>query len=370
MSKSLVFTYLFLAISTWVYSYGFVDFNLTLSSHPYVLSFVSLVQQLALFNRPLSLLFYLILISAFFGIYYFVLAHPPKSTPWKLLVILGLIFSLSYPLLSSDVFKYLFSAKTVIEYGANPHLVAPQVFEGDLWLRFMRWIHTPSPYGPLQTALAIPYYLLGFGKFVPVLYLYKLDQLFWYLLAVWAIGKLGGSSRARLFFALNPLVLLEWLVNAHNDAPMISLALLSLVLFYSQKRFLSALALLSSIGIKFVTVIFLPLFVLPKLQVQKLALIISALLAVIPLVYHYNVQYQPWYVTWIIPFVALLPSRRLWWIVAAYSFGALLRYIPFVQTGLWQGSASYFAALTFLPPFLTALGYNYFHATLSSSKKV
>ena len=42
-------------------------------------------------------------------------------------------------------------------------------------------------------------------------------------------------------------------------------------------------------------------------------------------------------------------------LTAAYSFGALLRYIPFIQLGLWQGSPTYFALLTFTPLALTTL---------------
>jgi len=220
----------------------------------------------------------------------------------------------------------------------------------------MRWIHTPSPYGPVMTALAIPYYILGFGKFVPTLYLFKLDQIFWYGLSIWVIGKLSKSTRAQLFFALNPLVLLEWLVNAHNDAPMISLLLLSLYLFSLGRRLPSFISLLLSIGIKYVTIVFLPFIFLKKiipLPIIHYSLFI--ILAVVPLIYNYQTQFQPWYVTWIIPFAALSGSVMMMSLTAAYSLGALLRYIPFIQTGLWHESATYFALLTFTPLALTAL---------------
>jgi len=371
MSKTIIISWVTLAILLATYSYGFVDFNLTLSSHPIFMQFVTCMQQLALFNRSTSLLVFLSLVTAFFALYVYTLSNiQNEDFPWKIILTMSLILALSYPLLSSDVFKYLFGAKTVLVYHQNPHLVAPQVFEGDLWLRFMRWIHTPSPYGPVQTLLAIPYYLLGFGKFVPILYLYKLDQIFWYALSIWAIGKLGGSVKARLFFALNPLVLLEWLVNAHNDAPMLSLALLSLVLIQSNRRGWSLITLLASIGIKFVTLIFIPVFFLPIKIIRRYLVPYSlTILTLAPLLYHYLVQYQPWYVTWLVPFAAL--ARKAWikWVVGAYTLGALLRYIPFIQTGLWEGTPLYFAILTFLPPLLLTLGYNGIHAVLSQTKK-
>ena len=358
MSK---FLWVVLAGGFFLYSYGFVDFNLTLSSHPLVTSFVSWSQNLAMFHRSTSLFVYLALVVLAYLLYCLtLLSSPPQSFPWKFVIFLALIFALSYPLLSSDVFKYLFAAKEIVVYHANPHTVPPQVFEGDTWLRFMRWIHTPSPYGPVMTALAIPYYVLGFGKFVPSLYLFKLDQIFWYGLSIWVIGKLAGKRAvlAQLFFALNPLVLIEWLVNSHNDAPMISLLLLSLYFLSISKRLPSLISLLFSIGIKYVTVIFLPLIFVKKLfSHHRLATIYYLLstLALAPILYHYSSQYQPWYVTWLIPFAALSGSTTLLMLTAAYSFGALLRYIPFIQLGLWQGSPTYFALLTFTPLALTTL---------------
>ena len=357
MSKLFMFFWFLISIFVFLYSYGFVDFNLTLSSHPFVTNFVSWSQNLAMFHRSTSLYVYLALIVLAYLLYSITLLLTPlKSFPWFFVSLLALVFSLSYPFLSSDVFKYLFAAKELLVYHANPHLVAPWVFEGDTWLRFMRWIHTPSPYGPVMTALAIPYYILGFGKFVPTLYLFKLDQIFWYGLSIWVIGKLSKSTRAQLFFALNPLVLLEWLVNAHNDAPMISLLLLSLYLFSLGRRLPSFISLLLSIGIKYVTIVFLPFIFLKKiipLPIIHYSLFI--ILAVVPLIYNYQTQFQPWYVTWIIPFAALSGSVMMMSLTAAYSLGALLRYIPFIQTGLWHESATYFALLTFTPLALTAL---------------
>ncbi|MFH2019523.1 MAG: hypothetical protein ABII80_02840 [bacterium] len=360
--------YLILAIILFIYSYGFVDFNLTLSSHPAVMNFISWSQRLAMFNRPISIYVYLAIIGVFYLLYLLFLSKKKQLSvfPWKPIGLLALILALSYPLLSSDVFKYLFAAKELLVYHTNPHLVAPQVFEGDTWLRFMRWIHTPSPYGPIMTALVIPYYLLGLGKFTPSLYMFKLDQAFWYLLTIWLIGKLATKLKltkqktvlAQLFFALNPLVLIEWLVNAHNDAPMIALLLLSLYLLSSSRRLLSFVTLALSIGIKYVTVIFLPLIIFkkPKTTLQHAIYYLLILLTFIPYFYHYSSQFQPWYITWLVPFTALTLSPTLFWLVGAYSLGGLIRYFPFISTGLWEGTPQYIALITYLPLIVVSVG--------------
>lgn len=356
MSKFLLVCWIIVSLLVFTYSYGFVDFNLTLSSQHLVTIFVSWSQRLAMFHRSTSLYVYLgivvLMYACYIGLIVQVFKNKVTKFPWKLVVVLSVIFALSYPFLSSDVFKYLFAAKELLVYHANPHLVAPQVFEGDTWLRFMRWIHTPSPYGPVMTALAIPYYLLGFGKFVPALYLFKIDQIFWYLLSIWLIGKIAPTRKvlAQLIFALNPLILVEWLVNSHNDAPMISLLLLSLYLLTQSRYFTSFLSLLFSVGIKYVTIFFLPVILFyQKINLRLITYYSLFVLTLAPLLYHYSYQYQPWYVTWIIPFAALTGSPAIISLTIAYSLGSFLRYIPYIGTGLWIGTSSYFALLTFSP---------------------
>jgi len=363
MNFLIIIFYIILSIFLLTYSYGFVDFNLTLSSHPLISGFVSWSQTLAFFNRPLSTWVYLGLVTSYFLIYLFALTRKFTLIPWKFLILLSLILAFAYPFLSSDVFKYLFSARMVLDYGLNPHLVSPMDVPGvDLWLRFMRWIHTPSPYGPVMTALTIPFYLLGLKKFTPTLYLFKLDQVAWYLLSVFIIGKLArtlklGSKQvlAQLFFALNPLVLFEWLVNAHNDAPMITLLLLSLYLVTISRPLVSLLTLMLSIGIKYVTVVFLPFILIRRPKFTLLFTIYSLFftLALVPYFYHYTNQFQPWYITWLVPLAGLTMSSGIMILTAAYSLGALLRYLPYIATGLWSASPFQFALLTYTPLLLT-----------------
>ncbi len=365
MSKLLSACWYFIAIIIFVYSYGFVDLNLTLSSHPLVFNFVSFMQQLSYFDRLLSLKVFITLIIALFGLYLATISLKISAFPWRLVIVLAVIFALAYPMLSSDVFKYLFSAKAIILYHVNPYLVTPDTFADDTWIRFMRWVHTTTPYGPIFTLLTIPYYVLGMGKFVPILYLFKLDQIAWYLLTIWLIGRITALQKwslrstvlAQLFFAVNPLIIMEWLVNAHNDAIMLSLLMLAIYLSLLQKRGWSFLTALLSAGIKYVTIIFLPVLLFPKLLSKYWTSCLIALLtalSLIPLLYHYSWQYQPWYVTWLIPLASLIDHKLVRATVVAYSFAVFSRYLFFVGTGSWLGTPTQHALMTFVPPVLTA----------------
>ncbi|KKU26207.1 MAG: hypothetical protein UX37_C0004G0002 [Microgenomates group bacterium GW2011_GWA2_46_16] len=137
--------WLVLSITIFIYSYGFVDLNLTLSSNPVLFNFVTWVQHLVYFDRSLSLKVFIILIISMFICYFGSLVFWfNKSTrfPWLFVSLLALIFSLAYPMLSSDIFKYLFSAKEILVYHANPYLITPNTFPDDTWIRFMRWVST------------------------------------------------------------------------------------------------------------------------------------------------------------------------------------------------------------------------------------
>jgi hypothetical protein len=246
-----------------------------------------------------------------------------------------------------DIFNYLFHAKAVVTHGANPHLVPPQEFLGEEWLRFMHWVHTPSAYGYGFTAYMIIPYVLGFTKLTFSLYLYKLLSFGWYLLAIWLIGKIAKRSKlinptlAQLLFAGNPLVIMEWLVNAHNESLMITLMLLSWYLWGGGRVVSSILTLTLATLNKYAAILIAPALLLSRLIGEHKALLLSTLiLLVAPFLYHYPTQYQVWYITWALPFAILSGNRYLIAGTIGYSLGGLLTYLPYVKTGLWSLSPS------------------------------
>src|SRR3989344_5705122 len=95
-----------------VFSYAYVDLNLTLSQNPQFLSFVGLMQQLGYYHRPQATLIYLVLIIFTFSFFICNLWLFYKSRiGLKYLTISTLINTLilifAYPFLSSDLFNYL-----------------------------------------------------------------------------------------------------------------------------------------------------------------------------------------------------------------------------------------------------------------------
>ncbi len=385
-----------------LWSYGLTDPNLVLLDWSPYWQFQQWAWQTLFHNRPLQTTLYVLLVGALFVIYSWItwllrkLDLPITNIKHLLLafciycVVVSPLF-ISYNALSHDVFNYIFNARMVVKYQANPHQDVALKYNYDPWTRFMHNTHTPAPYWYGWTAVSIFPYLLGFGKFVVVWFnfrLFALLSLFIYGLIIWSWQKQQKQTPKLwqfAFFFLNPLIIIEIISNAHNDLWMMAPALLAFLLMLKQPKsttwtIISLGCLLFSISTKYATLILLPLWlILLKFQDPKRGVfsiftkiinsswhklipwLISGLLF-LPLLSDRSRWFLPWYLIWALSLTPLLVSevwtsdlRRinisfldkigsrslLWgkyWIfwLLALSLSSLFRYVPW----LWQGEYS------------------------------
>lgn len=356
-----IVVYVFLLI----FSYAYVDLNLTLSQNRTVLSFVGFMQQLGYYHRPQATLLYLafVLVTSFIFITTLVLFAKNKLSLKYLLITSAFstaILIFAYPFLSSDIFNYLFDSKIIWKYHESPYAHKPLDFPQDDWLRFMRWTHRYSPYGPGWLGLSLIPASLSFGKFIINLFALKVFLAIFHLVNIYLVYKFLKTTKSRFlnlglaFYALNPLVLIEGVTNGHNDVVLATFILAPLLLVAQAKRSLAIASLAFGFFIKYITVLTLPAFVLQYLYPKKinptrlvqLNLLIFALFTIyfsslkisVPFVSSgaTQVQFQPWYLFWTIPLVALIPSRSLLAVALATSAGASLRYLPYIYYGDWS----------------------------------
>jgi hypothetical protein len=198
-----------------------------------------------------------------------------------LVVGFSLVFHLTFlalpGLYSTDIFSYVMYGRIASVYAQNPYTSAPASFAGDPFVSwvFPFWQHTPSVYGPLWTDLSA---LLSNATAD----MSALDQVLAYKLAIWsaALANLGlvwtltgraawlREQRLACFalYAWNPIVLLELAGNAHNDALMVMLLLLSILPLTARRlreRHWLAAVLLATAGalIKYTTALVVPFYV-------------------------------------------------------------------------------------------------------------
>ena len=136
-----------------------------------------------------------------------------------------------------------------------------------------------------------------------------------------------------MFFATQPLVIVEGLMNNHNDLIAVSLGLIGIQLLWSKKQSLGRIFLLLSGGIKYIT---LPLLLLNRSS--KSVQTKSAFSVVVLLLFYLSFfqEIQPWYFLSLLPFIpyAFELMERLQF----FFFGLLLSHYPFVLYGTWGDS--------------------------------
>lgn len=363
------------------YSFTQVDLNLTLSRINLISAFQDFFQYTGYYQRPLSTFLYASLVMVLFVNYGVLLILGKKnSISYKQVIILVtltvIVLLFSYPAFSYDLFNYMFDARIVTEYGQNPYFHKALDYPLDPWTTFMRWTHRTYPYGPSWLAVTIPLSFFGSGYFLITLYLFKLLMAISYLGACFWVYKI--TTRARLFngltslilFAMNPLIIVESLVSAHNDIVMMAVALCSIYSLIKKKYFISFVLLAFSIGIKFATVFLVPAYlyyilfqnVHEDIRFRRFILLSIVGMTVAIVGASVRTQFQPWYLLYILPFVSLLKFRTLVVLVmSCISFFALLMYAPYIYLGHWdppvQGIVSSLVLFGVVIPFV--LGFIY-----------
>lgn len=245
----------------------------------------------------------------------------------------------------------MFDARIFTLHHQNPYLHKALDYPQDPWINFMRWTHRTYPYGPLWLGLTIPISFLGMQVFLPTLFLFKALMVGSFVGTTYFIGKIlekispNEKLFAMAFFALNPLVIIESLVSAHNDIVMIFLAVFSIYLLMNNNYYRSFLLLTLSIAVKFSTVFLIPINLVvfslykkkKKINWEVIFLLMSVLMVIPIFLVSVRTNFQPWYLLYILPFAAVVSKKHYIFIPCVIiSLFALLQYLPFLYLGNWN----------------------------------
>lgn len=357
--RIIYFAYCLLLIALTIFSYGFVDVN-------FPLNFPKNLSALFFRQRPMVTAIFVILVSSLFALYITCL-HQIKNkqisgrqTWWLVGLIVAVLF-FSWPGFSNDIFNYIATAKVTYFYKENPYLTMPIEFIGESMLNFMHAANKTALYAPFWILLSSIPHFLGFGNLLATVFTFKLFIALFYLTGCWLIWKISRRNLYSLvLFALNPLVIFESLVTAHNDIVMMTFTLLAFYFLFQKRKLAAGVSLLASVGIKYATLVLLPLFIIAsRFKKEKLIALATWLMFLVFLLSPLREEIYPWYFIWVITLAALIPQNRFFrWLVFAFTFSLLMRYTPYLYFRTYKGLTQPLKTLiTFLFPGTLVLFY-------------
>jgi len=269
---------------------------------------------------------------------------------WLAGVVLAALAAGSYPFLSKDIYTYLFSAKMVTDYGMNPYLTAPKVLLGkELWLDLMGSIERPYFYGPVYLGLSlVPLLILGTNRIISLILGFKFLNLVFWLIGGWLMERRTGDRKlTAAIWWFNPLLIVEWLVNGHNDLIMVVFFLMGnwwgWGLSFLSKWVGGGMALMLAIAGK-------------KKRLAARGMVLAMFLYLIIR------GGQPWYWTWaymVLPW-AEFRDKKSWIAIFVFQIIILAGYGEFIVTKKWGGGEWYrwLVGLAYLLPVLLWRGEN------------
>jgi hypothetical protein len=155
---------------------------------------------------------------------------------WSGTVLVGCIYLFTPALLSHDLFVYAGYGRLLVVHQANPYFVVPSTYQDPL-NPLNDWKNAVAAYGPLWLAVCSLVAAIANTHILLYILSFRLLAFAAHLVNTWLVTTtlrtMGRSPRVvtlgTLLYALNPLVLLESCLNAHNDIYMITLMLFGIL---------------------------------------------------------------------------------------------------------------------------------------------
>jgi len=195
-----------------------------------------------------------------------------------------LLFALSPPLLSLDLFSYVAYARLGVEHGLNPYAYAPAAIGADeAALRVEDFRDAVSVYGPLFTLLSYPPALLGVPAAIWVLKGAAALSLAAIAAICARLARLRGlePGRAAAFVALNPLMLVHLAGGGHNDALMMLAATAAIAAALTARPALAGAGLIVATAVKAAAALYAPFMIAGAAAGERRRLLAGLLVALV-----------------------------------------------------------------------------------------
>ena len=235
---------------------------------------------LALKSDKLYLLVFLILIVLFIS--YILAARIIEKSNKKMLCVIfsfAVLFNLTLlfiiPNVSTDIYYYIKVARVFAIFHQNPYIFSYNLFTNDMLYGQLHITQAAvTSYGPLFTLITSLLSIFSQSNVLQLLLTFKSAFVAINLANILLIHKVFKNNLATFLYSWNPLILFEFCTNGHNDVLMIFFLLCSLLFILKNESakwdcILSALMIVCSILVKYITIIFLPIYLIFICKTRK-----------------------------------------------------------------------------------------------------
>lgn len=235
-------------------------------------------------NKIISTLIYLALFIVLFIIYIKIIKKKDTFKNIKEILIfvgiISIIYIIMLPWTSSDVFYYMGVGELDGVYNQNPYYVTMKDYytqnEQNIQDEILQkgaesyWAGTTVVYGPIAQTIFKTLSTISLKNIDIGLLVYKLVNVIVHIANCYLIYKISNKKIFAIIYGLNPFILLEFIGMVHNDIIVVFFVLLALYFVLKKKNiFLSILFLAIATGIKYYTILLLPVVVLYHFRKEK-----------------------------------------------------------------------------------------------------
>jgi len=178
-------------------------------------------------------------------------------------IIFSVLMTLAIPSHSSDLYGYIARGAQQTLYNQNPYFETVSKIQdygtNPLFINFM-WPEQPTSYGPVFVYITKAIVFLSNNNFLLSFINFKLTNLTIFFLLILFILRLNKTKELYLI-AWNPLILIQGLWNCHNDLISGALIFFGIYLLLKEKYFWSVFSLMLALGIKYVSLIIIPMII-------------------------------------------------------------------------------------------------------------
>ena len=200
---------------------------------------------------------------------------------YKFIVVVSLISVISLPFMSSDIYYYLGIGRLASKYKQNPYYTDMKSYvdnndvnlESDSVMKAgydNYWANTTVVYGALWSMICSIVAFFSFGSLNVGILIFKLLNLVIHIFNCVLLYKLSRKKIFPILYGLNPFVLIEGIVNVHNDIFMVFFIILALYMIRVKKKIIPSILFVAfATIIKYVAILLLPLIVIYHCRNEK-----------------------------------------------------------------------------------------------------